>query len=416
MRQGERFASVDAGASLLGRVPGSGLESTQSGVLGPDIVRRMPRTTQVKLRAMQKLLPNLARFVGVLVLLSAGAARASDLYAAEMRVADEGSETRNAALSTLLGNVLVKVSGNPAVTGQPAARDLLAKAPSLVQQYRYRTADEDGQLVRYLWTRFDRASVDRMMRERNLPVWSQRPGVLLWVASESSGRREMLNFDTAPALRSAVANRARERGMPLQLPLMDLEDQGALTPADIWSDYLVGIRSASMRYPHDVVLVGRMREGSGGSWSGSWSMIGSGGVQRFDSRAGTQTAVLLAAIDQAQDRLAVRHAPAAPVGEISGTLVRFSGVYDLAAYGRLLALLEPLPMVDQMALRHVQGDNFTFEFQLGGSEREMIGALGAEPVLVADSPPLRAPQGAGGSPDDGGSPPPRADLYYRLLD
>ena len=54
--------------------------------------------------------------------IAAMAEETGDLYSAETRVADEGSETRNAALSELLATVLVRVSGNTGIAGQPAAR------------------------------------------------------------------------------------------------------------------------------------------------------------------------------------------------------------------------------------------------------------------------------------------------------
>ena len=154
---------------------------------------------------------------------------AGDLFVAETQVADEGSETRNTALSQLLATVLARVSGNTGIAGQPAAKDLLASAPSLVQEYRYRTEGAEDKPVRYLWARFDQSAVERMMRERNLPVWVQRPRVLLWVATERTGKRVLLNLEHEPQARAAVVGRARERGMPLQLPLMDLEDQTKLT-------------------------------------------------------------------------------------------------------------------------------------------------------------------------------------------
>ena len=107
---------------------------------------------------------------------------AADLFVEQAPVADEALETRNAALSQMLERVLVRVSGNAGVAGQPAAAEVLQAAPSLVQQYRYRSVDESGELVRYLWARFDQAGVERMMRERGLPVWVQRPRVLVWLA------------------------------------------------------------------------------------------------------------------------------------------------------------------------------------------------------------------------------------------
>ena len=80
---------------------------------------------------------------------------------------------------------------------------------------------------------------------------------------------------------------AQRRGMPLQLPLLDLEDQTQLTPADLWSDYQPAIRQASARYPHDVIVVGRLRAQTDGRWRGAWSILDARGAQGFDAPAQT---------------------------------------------------------------------------------------------------------------------------------
>jgi len=345
---------------------------------------------------------------------------AGDLFVAETEVADEGSGTRNTALSQLLATVLARVSGNTGIAGQPAARDVLAAAPSLVQEYRYRTDDLDGKLVRYLWARFDQSAVERMMRERNLPVWVQRPQVLLWIATERGGKRVLLNLENEPQARAAAVDRAQHRGMPLQLPLMDLEDQAKLTPADLWSDYESGIRQASARYPHQLILAGRLSAQRGKKWSGVWSVIGRDDSQSFQSPAQKLDDALAFAIDQTQNLLAARYAPMPGVAGGSGTLVRFADVYDLAAYGRLVALLGGLEPVTRVALRHVDQDSFLFELQLRGSEQALAHALEAGGQVIAEPGPLRQmryePQAGAGTPGFAPSAvEPEADLYYRVL-
>ena len=57
------------------------------------------------------------------------------------------------------------------------------------------------------------------------------------------GARTLLSSGNEPAARAAAVAQAQQRGMPLQLPLMDLEDQGKLTAADLWSDYRAAIHA-----------------------------------------------------------------------------------------------------------------------------------------------------------------------------
>lgn len=346
-------------------------------------------------------------------------AETADMYAAETVVADEGSDTRNAALSGLLAEVLVRVSGNAGIAGQPAARELINMAPSLVQQYRYRSADRDGETVRYLWARFDQPVVDRLMRERNLPVWASRPRVLLWIATESGGQRSLLNLDNEAEARVALQAQAQRRGLPLQLPLLDLEDQAQLTPADVWSNYQPGIRQASARYPHDLIVTGRLRSQAKGRWAGTWSILGRDASQDFQTPPQTLADGLASAVDQTQNLLAARYAPIAGPAGGSGTLVRFSDVYDLAAYGRLVGLLDSLGTVAQVALRHVDDASFTFEFQLRGGEQELVRALEGSGQLVAEPGPPPQPITTPPVVPGGAAAPvtfePQPDLYYRLI-
>ena len=67
--------------------------------------------------------------------------------------------------------------------------------------------------------------------------------------------------------------------------------------------------------------------------------------------ASLDEALLVSAIDQAQNLLAARYAPMLAAGDQYGTLVRIAGVHDLAAYGRLVALLESQDAVAGVALR-----------------------------------------------------------------
>ena len=350
----------------------------------------------------------------------AAAERLDDLYATEAAVADEGSEARNETLSKMLADVLVRVSGNASVASMPAAGDLLASAPSLVQQYRYRTVEGEAAVSRYLWARFDQAAIERMMRERGLPVWVQRPRVLMWVATERGGRRSLLNLENEPQARTAALARAQQRGMPLQLPLMDLEDQAALTAADLWSGYLSGIRLASARYPHQAILAGRLSVRRGGQWQSNWVLIDGDGSQEFQAPSLGLAEALAFGLDQTQNLLAAHYAPMPGAGGRSGTLVEFADVHGLAAYGSLVALLGSLEPVGQVALRYVDDDRFVFELQLRGDEQELSRALQSSGRLIAQPGPglrmpVETPAGPGGADAGASAAAPEADLYYRLL-
>jgi uncharacterized protein len=315
--------------------------------------------------------------------------------------------------------VLVRVSGDPAIVNRPAARELIATAPSLVQRYRYLALDAGAGQQRLLRAYFDDDSVQRRMRDAGLPVWTRRPRVLLWLGGERDGRRELLNLELLPEARDAVLSRARELGMPLQLPLMDLEDQGRLTPADLWSDYRQGIALASSRYPHDAVLAGRVVENRDGGTRIDWTLIEGESASAFDSGAGSLASGLATGVEQAQRLLAARHAPMTASAPSDGTRVMVRGIDDLAGYARVLGVMGRLDPSVSRFLRVVQRDSLVFELVPPVTAETLRAALDGSGALIAEPPPigrgLPSPQ-VDGMLQDGRSAVPLADYHYRLAD
>jgi len=328
--------------------------------------------------------------------LSGVQADTGDLYAAEVRVSDDTLEVRNEALKRALQQVLVRLSGSAEVGGHPGVGSLLERAPSLVQQFRYRLGEVapgvEGEASRFLWARFDKASLDRSMRGAGIPVWgARRPRVLLWLASEQRGARQLVSLETDVAAREALMARARERGMPLQLPLVDLLDQSALSAADLWAGYEAAIREASERYPHDAILTGRLRD-LGGRWEAQWTLLDRAATDTFKAAGSTRSAVMASGIDAAQDLLSARYAPASS-GEGPGfTRVRVRGVDSVAAYGRLMAIIRSQELITRTDVRGTQGDDLFLDIWVRGGQEALnrMLSLGGElyPAPAVEPEPI----------------------------
>ncbi len=350
-------------------------------------------------------------------------AEPADLYAAEVRVADDTLQVRNLAFQKALRKVLVRLSGSADVGGNPAVDPLLARAPSLVQQFRYRVDEaassaQDEPTGRYLWARFDKASLDRAMREAGIPLWSaRRPRVLLWLASESKGVRRLVSLENEPAARGLLTGRARERGMPLQLPLMDLLDQSALSAADLWAGYEAAIREASQRYPHDVILTGRLRD-LGGRWEAQWTLLDRDSSESFEARSSTRSAALLSGIDTVQDKLAARYAPSSSAAGEGFTRVRVRGVDSVAAYGRLIAIVGAQEDITRVNVRGVQGGDLYLDLWVRGGPNALTrmlslgGELFLEPSAEPGIPSWRSDQDSPAAPASRVLP---ADLTFSFL-
>lgn len=346
-----------------------------------------------------------------------------DLYAAEVAVEDDSPEVRNQALGQAMQKVLVRLSGSTDVAGHPQAAKVLGRAPSLVQQFRYRLDDPqpsvDGQESqppqRYLWAKFDKLATDRLLRESNIPVWgNQRPRVLVWLAVERAGKRSLLNLESDPLAREALQQRAFARGMPMQLPLMDLQDQAALSAADLWSGYEAAIREASSRYPHDVILSGRLRSSGGNSWSADWSLWEADSQEGFSRHGLAWQDALGSGIDGAQDLLAAHYAPAVGGDGPERLRVRFTGVDTLQAYGRLMQIIGNKEVISQVNLRAANDQGLFADLWVRGGRSALTRtlSLGGELFLQTADEQLLPPPGQAPQPQ---RPAPPVDLTFSFL-
>jgi hypothetical protein len=223
------------------------------------------------------------------------------------------------------------------------------------------------------------------------PVWGkQSPRVLLWLAVERDGQRYLVDLENDPASRNSLREQADRRGLPLQLALVDLQDQAQLSAADVWADYATAIHKASERYPHDVVLTGRLRHLSGDKWSATWTLFDAGGSTSFQAQDMGWSALLHSGINGTQDRLAAKYAPTSRAQESSSgsLMVRFTDIGSLSAYGRLQKTLEAQEGLVRYAIKQVEGNEFLLELWFRGGRNALSRslALSGEFSAVNDAP------------------------------
>lgn len=346
-----------------------------------------------------------------LVLLAGiAAAQNPDLFSGEVPVADESPATRTLALQQILRQVMVRVGGQRSILAQDAANELLQDAGALVQQFRYRGAADpagDGATQRYLRARFDPAALQRAMLGKGLPVWlGERPRVLLWVATEERGARRLLNVGDERPLRELLLQRAGERGMPLQLPLLDLEDRAAITAADVWSGFAGAIQRASQRYPHDVILTASATRSGTKRWLVSWRLWRDGQQRELSSAGDDLGEALAAGLDLVQDQLALQPGAVLP-DQRDMSRISVQGVDTLRAYAYLMQALRMLPQVSAVVVLQAEPDRLLLGVDAEGGREVLTRALLRDPALVALPATTMDPDQADSS---------AAVLHYLLID
>ncbi len=299
-----------------------------------------------------------------------------DLYETEVAVTDQGAAARSQAMQAALLQVMSKVSGQARFSEQ--AQSIAAQqAERLVVQFRYQTAGG----VRQLWARFGEAEVNQLLQELNLPVWGGvRPSLLVWLAVEDKGARIIVGGDEGAEVQNMLRAAAQARGVPLLLPVRDLEEQRRLSVVDLWGDFDERITEASRRYQADEILVGRVYQ-SGSRWTGRWSRSDAAERQSWENRAESLDQLISQAVSTAADMLAARYARVVTPGESSVARLRIQGVAGVKAYARVMGYLKSLDHVQQVVLRAAHGDMLMVELSLRGDQQQLTQLIRLGQVL-----------------------------------
>lgn len=314
------------------------------------------------------------------------------LHEVAVPVADRSAGARSKALHEAMSRVLVRVTGEREAARLVGVEDLLRQPGRYVQQFRYVTSaipaspgKETGQL--YLRVRFDGTAIERTLRDQGLPIWGrERPAILLWLAVGGDQRRLIADNSDHP-LRQVAATVARERGLPILFPVLDLQDQANVGYADVWGGFDETVLDASQRYQPQVIMLGRLQQGAGG-WQGRWTLHISQDVMTWTGHGASATEALTAGLNEAADRLALRLAVRAlgSTGEVQRIRVR--NVFTLDDYARTLNYLDGLTSVRSVQVLATEADSLDLLLALDGDVQTLGRLLSVGRVLdsVNDTP------------------------------
>ena len=193
------------------------------------------------------------------------AAQVTDLYQGKAPTSGDMA----AAQSQALGEVLIKVTGKRDILTQPAVVKALTAPGEFVQHYGY----QDVGPVKFLKADFDVAKVNALVAESKFALLGPaRPQVAIWLVI-NEGERRILPDQSSDGWAAALRTQAQAMGLPISIPLMDLDDNMAVNATDVWGRFADPILKASQRYGAEMVVLGKLTP-EGESWSIDWGLYG----------------------------------------------------------------------------------------------------------------------------------------------
>jgi hypothetical protein len=307
------------------------------------------------------------------------AAQVTDLY--QGKAPTSGDMT--AAQSQALGDVLVKVTGKRDILTQPDVVKALAAPADFVQQYSY----QDIGSVKFLKADFNVAKVNALVGQSKFALLGPvRPQVAIWLVVDE-GERRILPDQSGDGWSEALRAQTQAMGLPVSLPLMDLDDNMAVNATDVWGRFADPVLKASQRYGAEMVVLGKLSP-EGEAWSIDWGLYGTKpGAQAGElteltkgSGSGTQAEVAKGFADALAGWLVQQYGTRLSGVASSQTLV-VEGLSDIDGMIQIQKLLQGMAIVTKVAIGKLEGDKVTFNLSLQGDKAELVRGLQLESRL-----------------------------------
>jgi hypothetical protein len=328
-------------------------------------------------------LPAVVFVVAAVCAAAVSAATFPNLYRVTV-VPEAGAEdARAAATRQAMARLLIRVTGDRSAPLDPQLAAMIEDPSRYLNSY---GLDRQGRAQ----VGFNANLVDQALSALSRPVWGpERPLTVLWVAVDNgAGERALLGANEltvnelgvefsdemrtlAGDLKRELLAVADERGLPVVLPLLDIEDMTAVSFTDVWGGFEEPVLAASQRYGADAVLIGRVRPGAFGN-EVQWLLLQSG---RRDALGGV---TVRDGLDAAADRFA---AELSVVGGASTARLSVQGVDSPADYARVVSYLETLSVLQSVDVESYDRGVLTLRVAARGDSRVLERVLSFGGVL-----------------------------------
>lgn len=296
------------------------------------------------------------------------AVRVSSIYQATIPVASQSDLDKKQAAQDGLARVLIKVSGNNQIMeSYPFLKTALTQADVLAQQYSYSK--------NFLTIRYDVEGVNRLLREAAAPIWGQnRPLILVLLALESPDHPLDIIDSSNTDIQTLLKQAAKDRGLPIILPMMDMTDLNQIATADVVAKAIPKLQLAVKRYVSNAILIGHVTQTSE-DINSEWLLVAGKDQINWTISGKSLAEIFTGVMNEVTDTLASHYAAIQTDVVQSQVVLRITGIKQQADLMKLMKYLQHFSQVSDVQLASVVGNQVTLNISLRSGKQSFTQAI-----------------------------------------
>jgi hypothetical protein len=303
-----------------------------------------------------------------------------ELYQVEVPLDDTIPNARDNARAEGLAHVIVRASGVKASLKNDRIQQALTESDRYLSQVTTEQAGDKNSLK----MQFNADQIKQLLVEAKLPYWPpSRKTILVWLVQDDGSQRSILWENSASELVTQFKTLSELRGLPVTIPIGDIDDVTAITSTDLWGGFLQPISQASMRYAADEILIVRIEPKAV-----NWTL--------FDQRPADLVASMHepirgaltgpVAIDQLVDAVTAESAKQQSIQRLdNSTLVvtlTINNIKNALDFFKLEQMLRQLTTVADLEVARIQGESAVYRTHVLASKSDFIRELLSTGMLV----------------------------------
>ena len=321
---------------------------------------------------------------GLLLCQNILAVEVRNLFQTEVMARSQSEADRNAAIKEALTIVLQRVMAGDEILDDPTVKTALAQAPYYVKQYQYALIEsgyDAGGQARLMRVLFDEALLLDLLKTGKLGIWNEiRPETLVWLVVDDQGQRRFFKPESMPKIDYALNKAAKQKGLPLIFPMLDLEEREQISVNEVLSAYPEHLLDVSKRYEVVSILAGRLVRKKG-CWQAEWALYFDQGIEQWVQPCVALHEALLGGMKGVYTSLSRYYSIKPDVPEAGTVLLNVAGITGMNDISRVNEYLEALPMTKSVTWISVKDGFNRYKISYEGDRRVFESWMGSGRVL-----------------------------------